>query len=170
MKKLNRAIAVIVFLAFSLVGSTVHAKKGSEYDRIRLQGFNSILVAVEPLKTSIDHAALTEAQIIKDVEAKLRLKGINVLRIKEWRNEIGRPCLVINVNIAKLVRQPFYVYNVSVEFGQEAKLTKNKMICVVSTWYTANLGITSNLSTIRNAVKEEVDIFLNAWLSVNQKK
>jgi hypothetical protein len=39
-----------------------------------------------------------------------------------------------------------------------------------STWSVGGVGIAFDIEVARNLVKDQIDIFLNAWLSVNPKE
>jgi hypothetical protein len=55
-------------------------------------------------------------------------------------------------------------------FYQDISLVRNDIQSIASTWSTASYGTTGSLANIRGKIKDLVDEFLNAWLSVNPKK
>ena len=83
--------------------------------------------------------------------------------------EFGRPHLSVNVTVLKPESVAGYVYLVNLNFFQKATLVRqwNKN---VPTWSIGYLGFSPHLIGIRNNVNEQVDVFVNAWQSVNPKK
>lgn len=168
MKNTIRAIAIVSVLVFSLVGSSVYAWD-DESTRETLQGFDSMMIMIGELKPEIERAGLTVDQLRTDVELKLRLAGIKPLTATDCFFEFGRPHLSVNVTVLKLEGVVGYVYLVNINFFQKATLVRqsNKN---VPTWSIGYLGFTPHIIGIRNNVNDQVDVFLNAWLSVNPKK
>jgi hypothetical protein len=64
---------------------------------------------------------------------------------------------------------PALVGHVLVQFNQNAMLERSREIVPVSTWSTGTLVTADDAQTIRDKVKDLIDKFLNAWLSVNPK-
>jgi hypothetical protein len=60
---------------------------------------------------------------------------------------------------------------IAVELCQDAKLERNDQDAPgVSTWRVDYVMLHPNVEDVRNIIKDGVDHFLNAWLSVNPKK
>ena len=143
-----------------------------EFNRPTLRGLKGVYVLVEQLRPEIERGGLSKNQIQTDVELKLRMAGIKVLSKEESFDAPGRPWLYVNVNAFKAEDIGAYVYHVLVELNQDVYLarrppdfTKYK----TSTWSVSYLGIKSKLGDIRASVKDLVDMFINAYLSVNPK-
>ena len=102
-----------------------------------------------------------------DVELKLRLAGMRVVTDQEDFNLPGMPTLYIQVNLADT-----QAANIEVQLQQNVTLQRNgQSIISIPTWRTSgSLILNPNAQFIRNAVKDHIDRFLNAWLSVNPKK
>jgi hypothetical protein len=168
MKNRIRAVAIVSILAFSLLCSSVYARD-DESTRETLQGFDSMMILIGELKPEIERAGLTTDQLRTDVELKLRLAGIKLLTATDCFFEYGRPHLSVNVTVLKPEGVVGYVYLVNLNFFQKAILVRqwNKN---VPTWSIGYLGFTPHLNGIRNNVNAQVDVFLNAWQSVNTKK
>jgi Putative peptidoglycan binding domain len=102
---------------------------------------------------------------------RLRQAGIRILTTKEERfGTPGAPYLYINVNVM-LRSEGLAVFNIFVELNQDASLKTDGSLATVSTW---NVGVTGSvgkqrLSDIRNFVRDSVDNFINAYLSVNPR-
>jgi hypothetical protein len=168
MKNLNRAISLIVFLVFSLVGSSVYGVD-DRYARESLRGITGTGILIEPLGPELKGAGLTVDQLKADVESKLKSAGIKIINEKDILAETGNPYLHLMTGVLKTNKQ-YYVYAVTADFCQDATLTRNKLSAMFTTWSIGGYGLTDNLGEIRNIAKDIIDQFINAWLSVNPKK
>ena len=150
-----------------------------EGSRETLRGIKGLQVVVEPIEPEIETVGLARSQIQADVELKLRTAGLNIL-IREKRNtEIirasGEAYLYVNPHILKLHKIPSYfqvdayVFSIDLELYQAVNLMRNKKRSTALTWSTGVLGINRDLAQIRGEIIERVDVFLDAWLSVNPK-
>jgi hypothetical protein len=161
---------MVLVTVFSLagIGSSVFAVD-NKYTRETLKGINKICVIVEHLKPEVEQAGLSRSQILKDVGLKLRLAGIKVLA---YENSFKEECvgyIYINLNTMKPI-QDLYIYNIDYEFRQKVFLKQNQSLFVpATTWSTGRLG-TGYIANIRESIKNRVDEFINAYLSVNLKK
>lgn len=172
MKKYKCIIFIMGLLTvFSLAGmsSSVFANN-NEDSRETLKGLNGILVIIEGLKTWQKQAGLSESQIQTDVELKLRLAGIKVLNEEEFFKEKGHPCIYININNLEQKLEGFLVYNISCRFRQYIFLERNPSIkALATTWSQGWIGC-GDIERLRAKIKDIVDEFINAYLSVNPKK
>jgi hypothetical protein len=118
-------------------------------------------VAVESLDSEAQQCGLTEPQVRTDVEIRLRRSGVVV-------DPALVPYLYVNVNVLPTPRG--CVYDISLDFRQHVAL--DGRVIVAATWSTGALGMTLDTSgrRIRNDLSDEVDKFLNDWLSVNPPK
>ena len=66
-----------------------------------LKGLKSVTVFVEELDEDIENQGLRISTFRTDVELKLRMAGIKVLRIEEWSKEPSNPSLYVNVSCFK---------------------------------------------------------------------
>jgi hypothetical protein len=137
---------------------------GDDYSDHSLMGLNTVKVAVETLPPGAAKLGLTEEAIQTDVELKLRLAGMRVVNTVAFDTEV----LYVNVNATSDGR----AVSIAVELQQGARLLRdpNIMIFTAVTWSTGSVTIYPTAQFIRDSIKEKVDIFLNAWLSVNPKK
>jgi hypothetical protein len=132
--------------------------------RKTLHDVQPIKVVVEPLKWSIENAGLKTRQLRNDTELKLRLAGIRVVS----PNDPGKPSLRVNARVIKFGQRDRYIFNIAVEFVQTVSLGRRPQIKTDAvTWSTAVTGTSRKLSTVRDQVGELVDVFINAYLSVN---
>jgi hypothetical protein len=166
MKRYKRIIFAV--MAFSLAWGISPAHGGNEES---LRGLNCIAVLIEQLRPEMEQAGLYRSQIQTDVELKLRLSGIKVLTKEEGLKEKGASFIYINVNSFKQRPQGLFIYNIYCELGQNVFLERNHSIKIfATTWREIGwLGI-GDIKDIREAIKERIDIFINAYLSVNPKK
>jgi hypothetical protein len=133
-----------------------------------LQGIKGVHVLIETVRPEIERDGLTHIQIQADVELKLRLAGLRVLSLEELSKEPGRPFLNVAVDIGKESSDE-YIYNIELSLIQDVYLMRNNKLIPCITWHRAGLGRVSSLNRLRNIIKHYVDIFVNAWLSVNPK-
>jgi hypothetical protein len=132
-----------------------------QYTRRSLVGLSSVAVVIEDLRAAATEVGLTEEAIRTDVELKLRLAG---MRIDPAASEY----LYVNVNVVTFGRAA----GIEVELDQPVKLARNpsSMSLSAATWSIGSVLTTPTAQAIRDRVKDQVDMFLNAWLSVNPKK
>jgi hypothetical protein len=172
----RKSAADIVILFLTTAALAVAAD--SEYSRPSLAGLRGvyILVVVEPpsAKPEVDRAGLTTGAIQTDAELKLRLAGIRVLTRDESLTEPGSPYLHLDALIT--TGKGPWGYATSVELKQAVRLDRNPTVLILgtTTWSVETLGgyaRPSNISEqVRSGLKNGVDQFINAYLSVNPKK
>jgi hypothetical protein len=140
--------------------------------RQTLRGISGISVVVENLKEQARQGGLHEEDIRTDVELKLRLAGVKVLTAPESTALPGSPYLYVSVT-SVLSGAGVYGLYVEVSLNQRVLLAREQSISVTApTWstsYIVTIGM-NNLLEVRDDIKELVDKFLNAYLSVNPKK
>jgi len=159
---------VITLMTLSSTGWAIDDK----FSRETLRGLNGVYVAVEDLEPEIERLGLTKNQIQTDVELKLRLAGIKVLTGEEWRREKGRPYLYIQVRVLESSLSGLFHLNINIEFSQNVRLIRDPSIITLgSTWGVDAVGEVGRkkIYQIRNHIKDLLDKFINAWLSVNPK-
>lgn len=142
---------------------------GTELSRSSLGGLRAVSVrAVGNLEPEIEQQRLTLDQIKKDVESQLQSAGITILSDLEFLETKERPLLRVKVNTLK--HDTGYIFSVIVQLCQHVYLIKkgqNKTY-PATTWSSDGvIGIFYNLEDLRALVKEEVDIFIKAYLSIN---
>jgi len=130
-----------------------------------LKGISALTVLVEDLTDGAKALGLTAETIQTDVELKLRQAGMRVVTPQELHNISGQPWIYVQVSMTN----PALVGHVLVQFNQNAMLERSREIVPVSTWSTGTLVTADDAQTIRDKVKDLIDKFLNAWLSVNPK-
>lgn len=141
-----------------------------EYTRETLRGLKGVYVVVEDLGGEIEKAGLTKAQILTDMELKLRMAGIKVLSREDWLKETGMPHLYVNCSVL-LVSTSSFVFHITVSLKQQVYLSRGmKVVYAGTTWKSPGIiGINPRVEEVRNYIKDQIDIFINAYLSVNPK-
>jgi len=167
-----RAFFSWVSLLCFLLGCGNAYASDSELDRDTLKGIKGVFVLVE-IDEEIVKNHLTEGMIMTDVELKLRLAGIAIPSKEEWLKESGSPYLYVGLNAAK-IGQLGYSYKVHVGLRQQVFLRRAVILIFDSpfaeTWSVGALGFAKEMQGIRDGTKNMVDMFINAYLSVNPKR
>jgi hypothetical protein len=134
--------------------------------RATLKGIDTVWVLVEALTPGAKTLGLTQEMIQTDVELKLRLAGIRVVTQEEALKLPGSPCLYVDVNVVESAGAA----SIGVELVQGVRLERNGDAILAPTWSMGTLGRNPSAQDIRDRVKDYVDTFLNALLSVNPKR
>ena len=140
------------------------------FSRGTLKGVKGIYVLIEDLPKDIEEKGLTLGQIQTDVELKLRMAGIKILSREESLASKDQPYLYVKLYTKKSVSS--FCLNISIEFSQKVILQRTSESADATTWSTESVGSfgEENIMQIRDAIKDGVDIFINAYLSINPKK
>ena len=158
---------LVVLLGLSVAPSWA---TDSQAARDSLRGLPGVNVLIEDLKPEVERAGLTKTQLQTDVELRLRQSEIRVLTKQEQRSVIGQPYVYVNVNVL-LGLSGLAVYSIKVELCQKASLETGEIRYGATTWDVAMLGAIdrARLAQIRDKVRDPVDQFINAYLSVNPR-
>jgi len=146
----------------------------SDLTRRTLLGIQGVHVIVEDLQPSLkDYGqkfSLSNTQIEKDVEIRLRAAGIDVFTREQWLKTIGRPLLYINVNTHD---DKFRVaYDIRIDLKQIVSMEANPDVKTLApTWAINMTGMANidNLGVIRTNVGTLVDRFIKAFWAANKK-
>lgn len=162
-----------ILLMATAVCATLRAQDNAHDDT--LKGIQGVGAVVENLRSDIEAAGLHGADVRTDVELKLRVAGIKVLTNGEALKQPGFPQLYVNISI--MVGQGpisgIAAYNLSVALKQGVILATDSSINTwTSTWQSDAVGYSGAgmLPKLRDNIKDMVDKFINAYLSVNQTK
>ncbi len=151
---------------------TATANADTPVERQSLKGIQGVYVYHEKLHSSLVAMGLTDDMVQTDVEVKLRLAGIKVLTDSDLLKTPGGPSLYVNLNVLTS-RSGQCAFSSRVELQQGASLVRNgEVLPAAVTWSTGGVGMVGRSSAvefIRNDVKDHVDEFVNAYLSVNPK-
>jgi hypothetical protein len=159
----SKVVAVLVIIS-TLCGSRSFGQ-GTSVDLgvNTLKGINGVQVLVEDLSDSAKALGLERETIQTDVELKLRLAGMRVLSEEEGNNTPGNPSLYVNVRVVRSAAA------VAVELKQSVRSVRNGELTLGTTWSAGGVGTNLTAESIRRHIKDYIDAFLNAWLSVNPK-
>jgi hypothetical protein len=143
----------------------------NEDTRATLRGVEGVLVFVEDLGDEVEHAGLTRQQIRTDVELRLRKAGIRILTEAERVGMPGAPWLSVNVIVYLHPDTRLAAFRIDVSLQQLAFLATDGSRALVSTWSVGKTGIAGRrrLFDLRNDVKDQVDVFINAYLRVHPR-
>jgi hypothetical protein len=163
----------LVVLAVCLLGLGVTARPAAAQDPVltqSLRGLPGVGVLVEAMDANAERDGLTKDLIQTAVELQLRLAGIRKLTGGEFIQSPAMPYLYVRVTAVKS-QEGLYAYSIAVGLQQRVTLA-NGQGADARTWDTEVVGtsLAANLGTVRERVKDQVDQFINAWLSVNPKK
>lgn len=168
------AAAVVAAIVVALCVRTAGAQIDSQHSRPSLRGLKGVhvlvLVIVGDENSDAEHAGLTRRQLQTQVELRLRKARIPVLSEEELLRSPGAPYLCVKVD-ARKVSEGLYAVFVRVTLTQQVLLLRDPKVRVpASTWGSTGVigGVgESRLREIRDAVADEVDEFINAYLAVN---
>jgi hypothetical protein len=135
-------------------------------NRQSLKGIKGFRVVIQDIGSDAVADGLTVNQLQTDVELRLRKAGVTVLE-----TGVDVPFLSVRAALFKTSPGGVYANTCMVEFYQQVSV-KNGTFLFAATWSVQYLGTVGNESmsqTIRERVADQVDQFLNAYLSVNPR-
>ena len=161
---MKNVISVLIFLFSAL---TVFGYDDPE-SRKTLKGLEKIYVTVS---VSNEVYPVTKTNITTDIELMLRREGITLGDSEQTTIDVNDAALIVEIGIAKLDDIEVLVYEITVSIYQHALLPRIDKYYGVVTWSTGGFGSvgSAKVASIRNLIKDQVDVFLNAYLSVNPK-
>ncbi len=167
---LTMTLAVLVSVG---VAMTVWGVGDYEESRRSLAGRRGVHVKVEDISPDAERDGLTATGLQTDVELRLRLAGIRVLTEAESLAMPDNALLYLNVTTLK--RGGRYSYTINLTLSQRVRLERDLSIQRVpgTTWIaTGTIGTVgvNKLGTVRKAVRDMVDQFINAYLAANPKR
>ena len=164
---MTKRLATICLVAMFSIGFAARSVRAQDPSAPTLKGITAVAVLVEDLPDGAKLLGLTRDAIQTDVELKLRLAGMRVVTRQEDRSLPGGPFLWVSVNLTSDAQAA----SINIALCQNAILELNyELAPAVRTWLTSRLIVRLTGQRIRDDVKDDVDEFLNAWLSVNPKK
>jgi hypothetical protein len=163
-------ILVTLLVLFVIYGNAY--AQDIQQTRNTLRGLSGVYVMPEnPQEEDAIKGGLSEDATRTDVELKLRVAGIRVLSREEWEQELGRPYLYVRLNVVKGGVLGGYMYDITLEFKQYVTLVRSPSAQAYgATWSTGYMGYTPQLRDIRDRMKDRIDNFIDAYLSINPKK
>ena len=169
---MKTVLAALAFLSAGVVSPLV-GQGDNEYTRKTLAGLTGLYVSVEQIPDEMQRDGLDTTQILTDVELKLRQAGITVLTRQEWLSTAAAPYLYVNVQAIKNPAN-FYAFSVDVQLRQRVTLVHDPAVLILATTWSATGVIgtvgSKKLSSLREAVRDLTDQFINAYLAANPKR
>ena len=169
------AILPFIILFFVMGLDEPGFAEDSNISRASLAGMLGVQIVVEETQQNLQRntgkSGYTAWQIQRDVEARLRDRGIRVVSGGDWMKVPGRPVLYININTHETEKY-WYAYDVKLELRQIVYLEANpKTETLANTWSINMTGIANigNLDIIKSDTMVLVERFVNAYKSVNTK-
>jgi hypothetical protein len=164
----NRILVSAVLLGILAISTQAMAHLSSA-DRELLRSLDGFRLAVDRIRPDVERDGLFRSTLLEDMELRLRMGGVKVLSEEEAEKKPDAPCLYLYVDALKCSLG--YVYKVRLALMEPVKLVRNNVKVTATVLRIPDeLGITSNLSEIRDAAGEFVDEFVKAWKAVNPKK
>jgi hypothetical protein len=171
-----KAKMMVIWLTLMCLSFFISAPPIHSYDdegaRLSLKGLQEIFVLIEELSPAFKELGLTEYQLRTDVELKLRMAGIKVVSEKD--KVPGTPFLYVKTwgERSKNLPDSFSILFV-IELQQKVFLFRipNSLLWA-PTWSLTQWGLIPDREfsqRIRATVKDSIDMFINAYLSVNPK-
>lgn len=148
----------------------------SQATRGTLRGLPGVKVLVNNLPPDLERAGLSSSQLQTDAELRLRGAGIRLLMLDEWLGTPGQPLLsirAIGFSPATTTGGHLgYIAFTRVSLIQHVRLVRDPAIRTspAETWSSdGRLEIVDpwTVRLIRESVADQVDRFINAYLSVN---
>ena len=162
MKKLSVFLCAMV-LVFGL-GETVHALSNNHiHSRVTLRGLTSSRILVKVFDSDGKSIETFKAAITENLELELRFAGIRT-------DPNSNNSIELFINIIEVPKVPeTFMYVIEIAVFQKGRLMRNEKasICDVCTWSLGYYGLCHNMTKIRDNVKGQIDVFINAYLSVN---
>ncbi|HBC47090.1 MAG TPA: hypothetical protein DEO84_12260 [candidate division Zixibacteria bacterium] len=169
----------LILGSFGLVLTTLSSStkaRDDNFSRGSLKGLDSIFVQIDPLPSYIDGYETYTNQIRTDTELKLRLAGINVVTsagdIPPGGLALNRDGATLYLSFTFLGNKSSDVltYSMELQIWHWVSLMRNIDIgSPAITWSCGGIGTQSIPEDLRRQAKDMVEIFINAYLSVNPK-
>lgn len=163
---MKRVLVIALLIGWVGVGRA-DDNKTTRQSLIGLPGVN---VLVEQIGSEAEKDGLTVDQIRTDVELRVRKAGIRVFNDEELSQIPGAPFLYVNVSVIK-TEDRRYICSTAVKLLQHVTLLRDNSISLYgTTWDVGGFGLVAVNHMprfIRDGVADEVDRFINAYLSVN---
>ncbi len=137
-----------------------------EVTRLTLRGITEVYVVVESIESEIENLGLTRAQVIADVQAKLREANIAVA--PDFVR--GRPAIYLYVQVMRPEKINRLFYSISLSVLQNVILERDPNVKTnTDTWVVRVLGMSSGIEAIRSDVRSLLDQFIEDYRKANQK-
>jgi hypothetical protein len=161
MKKLSVFLCAMgVLFGF---GVNVHAFSNNEYSRETLSELTSSRILVHVVHHGEKSIEPFKSEITEHLKINLRYCGIHV-------NQSSNNRVELNINITEVPKESEnLMYIIEIAVFQKGRLTRNEKSGVhdVCTWSSGYYGLCHSLTKIKEKVKDQIDILVDAHQSVN---
>ena len=183
---------IVLFFILLSLGSFCQADDRAR-DRATLRGIQSIIVKVHPLEAEwhaeLEKVGLSENVLQSSIEQQLKKAGIQVLaeeasnqpafegflnvRLKFVAHEPAKKTFLSlddkEEKIEKVDTKKKYVYAIRLNLRQLVALKRDPSAKAFSiTWQAESVGL-RRLALIKDDIKSQVDVFIEAYISENPK-
>jgi hypothetical protein len=153
------------FIALFLLTTSTTRAQDDDFSRRSLKGIKGVHIVVDLSPGIAEDSGLSTIALRTDIELKLQQASIPVLAT-------GDPYLYVGILVVPSSDKATWPYAVTVELHQPVALTRDSSITVqrAITWNVLRWGDVDkqNLRNLRTDVQDTVDMFINAYLAVNQ--
>ena len=134
-----------------------------------LRGLDKVRVVVERLKAEIEQDGLFTSTLQTDMELKLALAGIKVLSENECEQI---PCVAdLYLYVDAFKQANGYTYRIHLALREPVVVLRKHMRAIGTTFRMHDeLGMTENLSEVREEARDLLDKFIEVWQAVNPEK
>ena len=163
---------IAIVLLLGPIEAGVFASEDNEPDGYTLEGIRHIYVRVV-MDPEIEKRGLSADQLKQDTEQQLREEGIKILTEEDYsrlKRSVRYPLAGLDVIITLIDIQEMEldIYDIVVKIRQVVFLARRPVIKIFApTWKEHAVFQSESLGLIRETLKERVDKFLAAYLSVN---
>ena len=163
------------FISFSLFCMGMLAIAGLSFGQARdenkevLRGLDKVHVVVERLRAEIEQDGLYASTLQTDMELKLALAGIKVVSEEEYRKI---PCVAdLYMHVDAFKHAQGYTYRIQLSLMEQVFVLR-KHLQVPGTTFRMHdeLGMTEQLSEIREEARDLLDKFIEIWQAANSHK
>jgi hypothetical protein len=156
---------VLFLLFFSAFSASAEDTPITRSTMANLQGVRIVVEHIQPhLAKYAAKAGLSELQLQKEIEERLRAEGITTLTGDPWLKTPGRPILYVHINSHEMDRF-WFAYDIKLELRQIVSLEADPAVkTMADTWSINITGVTNigNLQIVKNDVRVLVDRFVQA--------
>ena len=166
---MKRLISFSVFCMGMLAIAGLAFGQARDENKEVLRGLDKVHVAVERLKAEIEQDGLFTSTLQTDMEMKLALAGIKVLSEEECQQI---PCVAdLYLYVDAFKQANGYIYRIQLSLREPVMILRKHMRATATTFRMHDeLGMTEDLSEIREEARDLLDKFIEVWQAVNPKK
>ena len=132
-----------------------------------LHGLREAAAVVEDLNPGIDRDGSKKAMFQTDLESKLRMVGIRILPNEEMDSNLDAPFFYLQVDAFE-PKPNYYVYSIRLTLIELVSLSRIDVKVWAGTYdLPIVIGTARNWQEITNSSKDQINRFVNDYLSAN---